>query len=166
MSELSPRRAAAPAPGERIELRIPASTQWVRVARLTVAGVASRLHFSIDAVEDIKLAVAEAINNAIQHASVAPGDEATVTITLQSDGDGLWICVADQGRLTDGLNDGLNGAASQTPATRPDDELPEGGLGMLLIGSLMDEVSHESGTHADTVVKMFKRLPPRLAQHA
>jgi serine/threonine-protein kinase RsbW len=143
----------------RIELKIPASAQWVRVARLTVAGVASRLHFGIDAVEDIKLAVAEAINNAIQHAPVTHGNEAIVTITLESDENGLWISVADEGRVHGGLDVSLD--PEDSSPHDPTDDLPEGGLGLLLIRSLMDEVSHESGAHADTVLKMFKRLPVR-----
>ena len=163
MNSFSPMVAVAEAEG-RIELKIPASAQWVRVARLTVAGVASRLHFGIDAIEDIKLATAEAINNAIQHAPTAPGREAMVTITLESDENGLWVSVADEGRVHGGLDDSLDGAE---PVSHPnDDDLPEGGLGLLLIRSLMDEVSHESGSHSDTVVKMFKRLPARAPRGA
>jgi serine/threonine-protein kinase RsbW len=146
----------------QIELKIPASSQWVRVARLTVAGVASRLHFGIDAVEDIKLAVAEAINNAIQHAPVAQGSAPSVTITLESDENGLWISVADEGRLHEGLDVPAEAAEEAEPAELHD--LPEGGLGLLLIRSLMDEVSYESGSHEDTVVKMFKRLPTRVSR--
>jgi serine/threonine-protein kinase RsbW len=123
----------------------------VRVVRLTVAGVASRLPFGIDAVEDIKLAVAEAVNNAIQHASPGTEGEAMVTISLESDEHGLWISVTDEGRVAGDLN-------VETNAPRGD-ELPEGGLGLLLIRSLMDEVNHESGPHSDTVVRMFKRVP-------
>jgi serine/threonine-protein kinase RsbW len=148
----------------RIELKIPASSQWVRVARLTVAGVASRLHFGIDAIEDIKLAVAEAINNAIQHAPIAQGSEASVTITLESDENGLWISVTDEGRIHGGLEATVD-TSGEAAESDPDD-LPEGGLGILLIRSLMDEVSYESGTHADTVVKMFKRLPMRVSRGA
>jgi serine/threonine-protein kinase RsbW len=148
----------------RIELKIPASSQWVRVARLTVAGVASRLHFGIDAVEDIKLAVAEAINNAIQHAPVAESREASVTIILESDENGLWISVADEGRVHGGLDASVETSGEATDSS-PDD-LPEGGLGILLIRSLMDEVTYESGAHADTVVKMFKRLPTRVSRGA
>ncbi len=148
--------AALPIAGEgRIELKIPAQAQWVRVARLTVAGVASRLHFSIDAIEDIKLAVAEAINNAILHAPVGPGGEAMVTISLESDENGLWISVADEGRVQGGI------AAPVKPSPAHDDELPEGGLGLMLIRSLMDEVTHESGAHSNTMVRMFKRLPEK-----
>lgn len=137
----------APVDG-RIELKIPASSQWVRVARLTVAGVASRLHFDIQAIEDIKLAVAEAINNAILHVPAPRGGEAYISIVLQSDENGLWIYVTDEGRLH-----------GDWPASPDRGDLPEGGMGLLLIRSLMDEVTHESGAHTDTVIKMFKRLP-------
>ncbi|MBW3636646.1 MAG: ATP-binding protein [Armatimonadetes bacterium] len=157
MDNISP--PVAEAARGRIELKIPASAQWVRVARLTVAGVASRLHFGIGDVEDIKLAVAEAINNAILHAPVAPDGEAMVSIVIESDSDGLWIIVTDEGRVQGGLS-------VEDSAPDFDGELPEGGLGLLLIRSLMDEVSHESGSHADTVVKMFKRLPARAARGA
>jgi serine/threonine-protein kinase RsbW len=144
----------------RIELKIPASAQWVRVARLTVAGVASRLHFGVEDIEDIKLAVAEAVNNAILHASVASGADATVSIVLESDENGLWISVADEGRVNGGF-------PKSAPGAPHGEELPESGLGLLLIGSLMDEVTHQSGAHADTVVKMFKRLPThRLPSHS
>ena len=144
------------APVSRIELTIPAGSEWVRVARLTVAGVASRLPFPVDAVEDIKLAVTEAINNAIQHAPLqnAPGETPTISIVIETSVDGLWVEIADEGRLQQELS-----VAAHSPASWPG-ELPEGGLGLMLIESLMDEVRHESGPARDTVVKMFKRVPP------
>ena len=63
--------------------------------------------------------------------------------------------MADEGRV----RGGLPAAETRTEARTASDDLPESGMGLLLIRSLMDEVSHESGAHADTVVKMFKRLP-------
>lgn len=146
-----PRRIDGATP---IELKIPASSEWVRVARLTVAGVASRQPFGIDAVEDIKLAVTEAINNAIQHAPVTSDEVPLVTIALAPSSDGLWIDVVDAGRVPGGLP--LDSGVDETLS---DDFLPEGGLGLMLIRSLMDEVALESGAHADTRVRMFKRLP-------
>ena len=139
----------------RIELKIPASSEWVRVVRLTVAGVASRLPFPVDAVEDIKLAVTEAINNAIQHAPLqpAPGETPTISIVIETSADGLWIHIADEGRL----NQELPVPHASLPQWA--DELPEGGLGLMLIQSLMDEVKQESGPARDTIVRMFKRVP-------
>ncbi len=141
----------------RIELTIPMGSEWVRVARLTVAGVASRLPFAVDEVEDIKLAVTEAINNAIQHAPLqsAPDETPTISIVIETSAAGLWVHIADEGRLKEELPQ-----AENSPASWPG-ELPEGGLGLMLIRSLMDEVQHESGPARDTVVKMFKRVPPR-----
>ena len=50
-----------------VELRIPSRAEWVALARLAVAAVANRLRFSIEDIEDIKLAVAEACTAVIQH---------------------------------------------------------------------------------------------------
>jgi len=137
----------------RIELKIPASSEWVRVARLTVAGVASRLPFGIDAVEDIKLAVTEAINNAIQHAPISQGQSALVTIGIEIKPEGLWVLVSDEGRIEAEIP-----VQDSIPRLNEHD-LPEGGLGLILIRTLMDEVSHEGGNDCDTVLKMFKKLP-------
>lgn len=141
----------------RIELKIPASSEWVRVARLTVAGVASRMPFGIDAVEDIKLAVTEAINNAIQHAPVSGPSSgagtALVTIGFEAHDDGLWIFVSDEGRIEEEL------PVLHSKPRLNEHDLPEGGLGLMLIRSLMDEVTHEGGSDCDTVLKMFKKLP-------
>ncbi len=138
----------------RIELSIPAQSEWVRVARLTVAGVAARQGFSVEAVEDIKVAVSEAINNAIQHGGDEDNDEVSdVAIALEPRADGLWIVVSDAGRLEDGL--------PSRPASS-EGELPEGGMGLLLIRSLMDRVELESGPHLDTALKMWKSLPAPL----
>ena len=134
----------------RIELTIPAQSDWVRVARLTVAAVAARLDFSFDAVEDIKVAVAEAINNAIQH---GPHDETPhICIAMEPTNEGLWIIVTDRGHVENELSV-QNSGVHQEGA-----ELPEGGMGFLLIRSLMDRVEHESGPDIDTSIRMFKAL--------
>lgn len=152
MNELSTQREVA-----RIELRIPAGAEWVRVARLTVAGVASRLPFPIDVVEDIKLAVSEAINNAIQHVPEQDQEAPAITLVIETSPDGLWVSVTDQGRLDAQLE------GRKMPWG---DELPEGGLGLMLIRSLMDQVDHQSGPQQDTVVRMFKAVPPPSSQSA
>ncbi len=45
--------------GEQVRLTMPATPQLLRVARLTAAGLASRLGFSFDQIEDVKIAVDE-----------------------------------------------------------------------------------------------------------
>ena len=145
----------------RIELSIPAQSEWVRVARLTVAGVAARQGFSIQAVEDLKVAVSEAINNAIQHGSSSDGSDPVVCIALEPRSEGLWIVVTDGGRLEHELS--LD-KAPLNPVS--DSDLPEGGMGLLLIRSLMDRVELEGGADADTSLKMWKALPKRSGAHS
>lgn len=49
-------------PGDRadVELRLPADSAYVSVLRTTTAGLAARLDFTIDAIEDLRIAVGEA----------------------------------------------------------------------------------------------------------
>lgn len=134
---------------EKIEIRIPADPRWVRSVRLAAAGVASGLRFSIDEIDDIKLAVSEACNNAILHARLPEGVRGRlpiVTITFIPALDHLKILVEDEGRTT---------TQPQTPVPSGD-SLPEGGLGLLVIQTVMDEVGHNIGLEANTVLSMVK----------
>jgi anti-sigma regulatory factor (Ser/Thr protein kinase) len=45
--------------GDEVRLTMPANPQLLRVARLTAAGLAGRLGFSFDEIEDVKIAVDE-----------------------------------------------------------------------------------------------------------
>jgi serine/threonine-protein kinase RsbW len=126
----------------------------VRVVRLAAAGVASGLNFSIDEIEDIKLAVAEACNNAILHAAPQSGKAApTVTVRLYPASDRLEIQIQDEGRVGDSL------PRRGTPRNRDaaaQGALPEGGLGLLIIESLMDDVRHLTGSDTNTTLRMVK----------
>lgn len=48
-----------------IELRLPVANEYARMLRLMVSGMASRLNFDIDSLDDIKIAVEEAYLMAI-----------------------------------------------------------------------------------------------------
>lgn len=155
---------AAPEPGA--QLRIPANAEYVRVARMTATGVASRLNFSYEEIEDIKLALAEACNNAILHAalptvktSAAPP---TILITITPYPDRLEISVTDEGRITaTDLADAARRAQGDHAATgNAATELRESGFGLLLIQSLMDTVEHQADTNANTSIRMIKYVRP------
>ena len=55
---------------KRIDFAIPVTPEMVGIVRLTVSGIASRMGFSIDKVEDIKVAVGEVCNNIADKYSV------------------------------------------------------------------------------------------------
>ena len=56
-----------------VELRLPAESAYVAVLRMTTAGLAARLDFTLDDIEDLRMAVGEACALVLEHAD-APGD--------------------------------------------------------------------------------------------
>lgn len=53
----------------KIELTLPFKAEYVSVARLTASGVAARMGFDIETVEDIKVALAEVCNKLVSTGS-------------------------------------------------------------------------------------------------
>lgn len=54
---------------DKIELLLPFKAEYVSIARLTASGVANRMGFDIESIEDIKIAVAEVCNKLISTGS-------------------------------------------------------------------------------------------------
>lgn len=127
-----------------VELRIPSKAEWVAVARLAVAAVANRLNFSIEDIEDVKLAVAEACTNCIQHAH---GSD-QIEITCETESDALTVRVRDYGR----------GTRPEAISSRRVDEPRVGGLGVFLIRSLMDSVEYDVHPDRGTNLVMTKKV--------
>ena len=51
-----------------VELRLPAESAYVAVLRMTTAGLAARLDFTLDDIEDLRMAVGEACALVLEHA--------------------------------------------------------------------------------------------------
>src|SRR5690606_29020906 len=120
-----------------IEMKIPAMPEYVGVIRLTLSGIASRMGFTYDLIDDLKIAVSEAITNAVQHAyKKDEGGEIVIVFGLYQDK--LEVMVADSGKSFD-----LKKAQDEIGPYNEDSQIEfprEGGLGLYLIESLMDEV--------------------------
>ncbi len=127
-----------------VELRIPSKAEWVAVARLAVAAVANRLSFSIEEIEDVKLAVAEACTNCIQHA----GATGQIQIVCDTHAESLTVRVRDFNQT----------AHTQAVAARGLDEPRLGGLGVFLIRSLMDRVEYDVHPEGGTDLVMTKKV--------
>ena len=140
MTVPTPERAVA----ETVELRIPRKAEWVAVARLAVAAVASRMRFTIEEIEDVKLAVAEACTNAIQSADGAD----QIEILCETDHVHLRVTVANR----------RGSGTTIAPPQLADDEVRIDGLGVFLIRSLMDDVEYDAGPENGTRLVMVKRL--------
>lgn len=63
---------------DSIELAVPFKAEYVSVVRLTASGVANRLGFDIETIEDIKVAAAEVCNKLVNAGSKKAGSYSIV----------------------------------------------------------------------------------------
>jgi serine/threonine-protein kinase RsbW len=89
--------------------------------------------------DEVKIALAEAINNVVEHAyaGIAP---AKVQVTCRLDRDRLDILISDTGNPLPGLHP-PDGAPASVDTTLQD--LPEGGFGWYLIHELTSDIRYE-----------------------
>ena len=136
---------------QNIHLSIPAASEFIVVARLSVSGIAARMNFSVEDIEDIKIALSEACTNAIQHAYEGQSGPSVIGMTFFLYSDKLEIEVKDTGK---GFNPQT--AVSHKVETDQPSEQFGLGLGLTFIKSLMDEANIQSDMGKGTVVKMVK----------
>ena len=133
-----------------VELSIPARPEYVGVARLAILGVASRMRFSYDEVEDIRLAVGEACTSVLDRVE---GQAEAPPIEIR--------CLIDPGKLTVEVTDRVAADARAVVETAPVGSSDDVQLGGVLIRILMDEVTAEDdggrGTHTIRMVKYVAR---------
>lgn len=137
-------------PLAEVELNIPSRPEYVGVARLAILGVASRMRFSYDEVEDIRLAVGEACTRSIERLNGGAGQ--THVIRLR--------CLIEANRLTIEVKNPLPSAPEPIPSDSAN-PLEGGELSGVLIRILMDEVESEENadekTHTLRMVKYVSR---------
>ncbi len=91
-----------------VRLEVPAEPEFLRISRIMAAGVASRVGFTLDEVEDLRIAIDEVCFALVG----AKGRAGTISLRYLLDGDQL--SVEGTGRFTDGLaNDPLVSALSE-----------------------------------------------------
>lgn len=129
-----------------VELRIPSKPEFVGVARLAILGVASRMPFSYDEVEDIRLAVGEACNTAVERAVKANKTDTDIVILSE---------ILD-GKLTVRVRDEIDVLPVIPEASTSPTDLDEQGLGALLMELLVDEFKVELQPQGGTLVTMVK----------
>ena len=117
----------------RVVLEVPAKPEFLLLARLAATGVGRSAGASEETIADLKLAVTEAVANAVHHA-YPPDSPGRVSVELSAGGGRLEIAVSDEGR---GLGD-----ADLTPDTGG---LRESGMGLSIIRAIADEVEVGAG---------------------
>jgi serine/threonine-protein kinase RsbW len=113
---------------KRFHKTYPSQPNAVTAIRRDAEGFANSCGFSGDELSDIMLAVGEASTNAIEHGHVP---ESEIEVDCWFDASELWISIEDSGG-------GL--ATVEKTWSRAVHKLGEGGFGMRIMGSVMDEV--------------------------
>ena len=82
--------------GDVIELTVPALTGYLAVVRTATAGLAARLSFTLDEIEDLRIAVDEACVMLLSLPGPVETDEATLTCRFQVSPEALAVTVSAQ----------------------------------------------------------------------
>jgi serine/threonine-protein kinase RsbW len=131
-----------------ISMTLPAEADFIDVVRLTLYGLCTKVGFSYEEIEDMKVAVAEACNNAVVHA-YEPGRSGTMDIRFELLEAGLRISVKDQGTS---FNYAEKVLQAQSLHEKTLDEANVGGLGIYLMQALMDEVEVNSDGGTEVIL--------------
>ncbi|HEX6970895.1 MAG TPA: anti-sigma F factor [Limnochordia bacterium] len=119
----------------------------VEFARAAVASFAAQLPFTLDELEEIRIAVSEAVTNAVVHGyENGPG---VIAVEARLRGGRLELEVTDTGR---GIQD-VAWAMQPTHTTDPGERM---GLGLVFIAQFMEDVGVESLPGRGTRVRMAK----------
>lgn len=135
-------------------MRVAATIANVGQISTFVRDAAERLPLSDDALFDIDLAVEEACTNIVRHA-YRTGHEGDIEVSVEATDDAVRITLTDWGRAFDG-------DAAHLAVDVPAEVRAQGGMGVLLIHELMDEVTRTTaaapgGSNVLTMVKHIER---------
>jgi serine/threonine-protein kinase RsbW len=128
---------------ERID--VPALVEHMSRVRTRVCELAAPLGLHETALFDLRVAVGEALANAVRHGSPG-GEHDEVTVTVSAYADRVTVAVQDTGHGFDG--DSESGV----------DVYASGGRGVLFMRALMDHVEFVRADDGGTVVRLTKRL--------
>jgi anti-sigma regulatory factor (Ser/Thr protein kinase) len=123
------------------EHSISADLHRLKEARDFAERVAAEFGFDAKARQEVKLALSEAVTNAIQHGSSSPADP--VRIVAAEEGGALVFEVLDTGRFV--------------PRVMRGGEMPESGRGLEFMRLMMDEVDLRP-SRSGTLLRLAKRL--------
>ena len=129
-----------------VQLIIPPHPRYLSLARLLVGGIGAQSKLTVEDLDDMKVAVSEAITNAIDHA-YAPEAGGEIIIRYKPAEGELVVEVEDSGA---GFEPGKLEHALPAADT-------EGGLGLFLARELADHLKVESSPGSGTKVTITKR---------
>jgi len=133
----------------RVELCFLSTGDNVALARVTAAAFAAPLEMTINELEELKVAISEAVSNAMIHGYENKND-CMVEMTLTRYETRLEICVRDNGVGIADIEKAMEPGFSQSPERM--------GLGFSFMHSFMDKLAVSSALGRGTTVTMTKYL--------
>lgn len=134
------------------KIRLPAQASMLRGLRQNLRTTISRVCSNTEQIDRMIIAINEASMNIIQHA-YQDGEPGDIILKIYKDQDELIFHVIDFAHQID--------ASKLTPQQRKDDEIHPGGLGLLIIDEVMDEMSYIKNTESKgNILEMKIRLNP------
>ncbi|MGI6567226.1 MAG: anti-sigma F factor [Limnochordia bacterium] len=133
--------------GNMVVMRFPSKAANIGFARTAAALFASQLEFTLDELDEIKIAVSEAVSNAVIHGY--KGREGEISLTCRLTDERLEITVTDEGC---GIAD-VDQALEPAFTTEPEERM---GLGLVFVREYMDELVIDSKPGKGTTLFMSK----------
>ncbi|MBP2625592.1 MAG: anti-sigma regulatory factor, serine/threonine protein kinase [Firmicutes bacterium] len=132
----------------QIKIYLQSLSENVAIARVTAAAFAAQIDFTLNEIEEIKVAVSEAVTNVIIHGYEEQQGQIQVIMNLYENK--LEYIIADNGK---GIADI---ALARQPSYSSDPERM--GLGFAFMESFMDELDVSSEVNKGTTVRMAKKI--------
>jgi serine/threonine-protein kinase RsbW len=127
-----------------LKFMIPGKPEYVRTVRLAISSLAGSAGFDIEAVEDIMMAVSEACSILVCHGVGAR--DASYEVSCEMLGD----------RIVIGIENSPDRCEENVHAERRPVSFREGGIGLNIIKTLMDEVDVLPVAGSGTRIRMIK----------
>lgn len=134
-------------PQNRVRIEMSSLSDNIAFSRVAVAAFAAQMDFTLAEIEEIKVAVSEAVSNCIIHGYENRPEE-KVILDLCIENGKLMINVEDFGVGIEDID-----AAMQPAFTTGEERM---GLGLVFINSFMNEMELISSPGKGTLVKMAK----------
>lgn len=131
----------------QITMSIQSLSENVGIARVSAAAFAAQIDFTLNEIEEIKVAVSEAVSNAVIHGYEYQNGVIEIRMTLYNDK--LEYIIIDHGK---GITD-IDLARQPSYSTDPE----RMGLGFAFMESFMDELVIKSEVNKGTEVRMVKK---------
>jgi stage II sporulation protein AB (anti-sigma F factor) len=139
----------------KIKLEFSSLPDNVALARLVIAALAGQMEFTLSDVEELKVAVSEAVSNCIIHGYDNRPD-GSIVLEAWKNLDRIKISVTDQGKGIEDIGKAMEPAFSTKPERM--------GLGFVFMQSFMDDLEVNSKLGQGTMVTLTKKIDSSQAQ--